>query len=66
MCKFFLPQTIFAIFTYIHDNAQHTLHNLLPLQKTIDYCFRDGNTMETGYLRLRNECRAYHEQGVYY
>jgi len=38
MCKFFLPQTIFAIFTYIHDNAQHTLHNLLPLQKTIDYC----------------------------
>jgi len=45
-------------FSLIHDNAQHTLHNLLP--------FRDGNTMETGYLRLRNECRAYHEQGVYY
>jgi len=34
-------------------------HNLLPLQKAIDY--EGGNAMETAYLRLRNGCSGCYE-----
>jgi len=34
----FVLMLIFIVYLYSW-HARHTLHNLLPLQKTIDYCF---------------------------